>query len=88
MTLRNLQFKELETGEWEISQKSEQHFQTEYDQWAVTARYDSDWSVPYEGELRYNGDEVKLKIGFHSLKELQGSLITMIQFVDEANSTP
>jgi hypothetical protein len=87
MTLRNLQFRELETGKWEVTQKSEQHFQTEYDRWTVTARYDPDWSVPYKGELRYNDDEVKLKIGFHSLKELQGSLITMMQIVDESVPT-
>lgn len=83
MSLNDLRIREFEVGDWMITEESREHFQTEYGQWTVVARHNPAWSVPYQGELRHDEDGVKIDIGFNSLQELQGSLITMIQLVDE-----
>jgi hypothetical protein len=83
MSLSDLRSKEFELDDWVITEESREHFQTEYGQWTVVARHNPDWSIPYEGELRHDEDGVKIDIGFHSLQELQGSLITMMHIVDD-----
>lgn len=63
--------------------ESRDHFQTEYNRWTVTAQHNSDWSIPYNGKLCHDEDGVMADVGFHSLEEIQGSLITMLQIAEE-----
>lgn len=83
MSLRDLRTEEFEDGEWTIIDESRDHFQTEYNQWTVTAKHNPDWSIPYRGELCHDEDGVIADVGFHSLEEIQGSLITMLQIAEE-----
>jgi hypothetical protein len=83
MSLRDLRTEEFEDGEWIITNESCDHFQTEYGHWTVTAQHNSDWSIPYKGELCHNEEGVIVDVGFHSLEEIQGSLITMLQIAEE-----
>jgi len=83
MSLHNLRTEEFEDGEWIITDESRDHFQTEYHQWTVTAQHNSDRSIPYKGELRHDEDGLIVDVGFHSLEEIQGSLITTLQIAEE-----
>ena len=85
MTLRDLRLEEFRIGEWKIIQSSDTHLQTECRQWTVIARHNSNWSAPYKGELHHSEKGTQIEVGFSYPRELQGSLITMMQVADEGS---